>query len=210
MLALSCVTKLGANEKSLSGILEYWKSLGFINYTVCVCVCVLVCVYVEAHVSAQHARKRGADVFFCKWGEEMRMRIMSKSFFFLQKRGKKTGFRLKVGVCVFFLEGLHKTLRGINLNGCLKLSYCLCKWKVDVLTSWKSQTVNWLLLTTHEKHEGGGVRGAEERERERNYLISGMFFCLSEIILYNFSKQVIGQALQSALIYSTFQTSFAR
>lgn len=79
-------------------------------------------------MSAQRARKRGADVFFCKWGEGMRMRIMSKSFFLQKKKREKTGFRLKVGVCVFFfLEGLHKTLRGINLNGCLKLSYCLCK-----------------------------------------------------------------------------------
>lgn len=74
MLALSCVTKLGANEKSLSGILEYWKSLGFINYTVCVCACHHVCL----HACAQ----KGCRCVFCKWGEGMQaMRIMGKSLF---------------------------------------------------------------------------------------------------------------------------------
>lgn len=53
-------------------------------------------------MSAQRARKRGADVFFCKWGEGMRMRIMSKSFF-LQKKEEKNRFPIKSGcVCFFF------------------------------------------------------------------------------------------------------------
>lgn len=63
-------------------------------------------------MSAQRARKRGADVFFCKWGEGMRMRIMSKSFFFAKKKRKKTGFRLKVGVCVFFSRGTAQNFKG--------------------------------------------------------------------------------------------------
>lgn len=54
------------------------------------------------------------------------MRIMGKSLFSQKKKKKHTiGFRLKVGGLFFFLEGPHKTLRGINLNGCLKLSYYL-------------------------------------------------------------------------------------
>lgn len=52
-------------------------------------------------MSAQRARKRGADVFFCKWGEGMRMRIMSKSFF-LQKKEEKNRFPIKSGCVGFF------------------------------------------------------------------------------------------------------------
>lgn len=69
-------------------------------------------MYVEAHVSAQRARKRGADVFFCKWGEGMRMRIMSKSFF-LQKKEEKNRFPIKSGcVCFFFSRGTAQNFKG--------------------------------------------------------------------------------------------------
>lgn len=119
-------------------------------YSVCLCVRQRVCVCMHACV------QKRVQMCFLWVGEGMQaMRIMGKSFFTKKKKKNTIGFRLKGGGLFFFLEGLHKTLRGINLNGCLKLSYCLCKWKVDVLTPWKSQTVNWLLLTTHEKHEEG-------------------------------------------------------
>lgn len=40
MSALSRMTKLGPNEKSLSGVFEYWKRFGFINLIQSVYVCV--------------------------------------------------------------------------------------------------------------------------------------------------------------------------
>lgn len=177
MLALSCVTKLGANEKSLSGILEYWKSLGFINYTVCVCAC-RPCVCLHAC-----AQKKSADVFCRKRRKGCRQWELWVNPFLTHKKTHHR-FQIKSGSFFFFFwESLHKTLRGIDWNGFLKLSFYLCKYKVCVFTPWKSATVNWLLLTTHENHE--------EEKLGRRFLISSLFFCLSEIILCNFSWELI-------------------
>lgn len=129
-------------------------------YSVCLCVspmCVSACV----------CAKKECRCVLPQEGEGMQaMRIMGKSLSHTHKK-HTIGFRLKVGglffvFFFFFREGLCRTLRGINWNGFLKLSFYLCKWKVCVFTPHKSTTVNWLLLTTHENHEeeklvGGGI-----------------------------------------------------
>lgn len=123
-------------------------------YSVCLCVspmCVSACVCAKKECRCVLPHK----------GEGMQaMRIMGKS---LSHTHKKTHhrFQIRSGRFISFWEGLHKTLKGINWNGFLKLSFYLCEWKVCVFTPWKSATVNWLLLTTHENHEeeklGGDV-----------------------------------------------------